>query len=116
MITLGEHTISDDDLAVIAHVVGNETPEEWATRAYEHPKLGIDAVLAKIEKHRPAYESAKNAPGYKPALDVESDRKATRVAEYAKLKADKKARKTADDATLGALIEAEVARQLALAN
>ena len=113
MIQLGNLTVSDEDLAVIAHVVHNETPEEWATRVFNYPKTGAAAVVAKIARYRESYLAAKDEPDYKTAAERMEDRRATDQARSSKNRAEAVARKAADNVTLDARIEAEVTRQLA---
>ena len=114
MIKLGNLTVSDEDLAVIAHVVHNETPEEWATRAYHYPKGGEAAVRAKIARYRDSYLAAKDDPEYKPAAERMSDRDAFDQAAIERMRTDDEARKAAEDKALDDKIAAEVARQLAV--
>ena len=109
---LGNHTLSDEDLAVIAHTVHNETPEEWATRAFNY-KTGLPAVLAKIERHRASYLAAKDQPGYQNAPAKMAQRRAEADQRHLNAKADTEARNAAADAALDARITSEVARQIA---
>lgn len=113
MITLGSLIVSDEDLAVIAHVVHNETPEEWATRAFNYPKGGEAAVVGKIARHRASYLAAKDEPGYQTAAQRMEIRRVASEAAAAQSQADAVARKIADDAALDVRIEAEVTRQIA---
>ncbi len=113
MITLGNLTVSDEDLAVIAHVVHNETPEEWATRAFNYPKGGEAAVIAKIARHRAGYLAAKDAPGYQTAAERMEARRVVSQAASDKSRDDAAARKIADKAALDTRIQAEVTRQIA---
>ncbi len=94
MITLGTTTISDEDLAIIAHKVHNETPEDWATRAFNYPKGGIGAVLGKIARHRDAYLAAKDAPGYQTAAERMAERAVEAQARTDQARADYDARRT----------------------
>ena len=94
MITLGTTVITDEDLAVIAHKVHNETPEDWATRAFNYRKGGIEAVLGKIARHRAAYLAAKDAPGYQPAAAREAQRAVEAQARADQAQADYDARRT----------------------
>lgn len=80
-------TLSDEDLAVIEHVViddpsrqpGQRVGEAWANRTFE--VLGVNgpaAVAAKVNKHRAAYLAAKtqaeaNGVPYKNAAEREAD-------------------------------------------
>ena len=113
MITLGNLNVSDEDLAVIAHVVHNETPEAWATRAFNYPKGGEPAVVGKIATHRASYLAAKDAPGYKTAAERMADRRSISDAALVQAQADAAARKTADEAAIDARITDEVTKQLA---
>lgn len=113
MIRLGNLVISNNDLAIIAHVVHNETPEEWATRAYNHPKGGAAAVKAKIARHRASWLAARGDVGYKTAAQKMADRAAASAARYAQSQQDAAAREAAAEAALDARIAAEVARQIA---
>ena len=113
MITLGNLTVSDEDLAVIAHVVQNETPEEWATRAFNYPKGGEAAVIGKIDKHRASYLAGKDLPGYKAAAEKMTDRRSEDQAALALARANTTAREAAERTALDARIAAEVARQIA---
>ena len=112
MIQLGDLTVSDEDLAVIAHVVHNETPEAWATRVFNNPNIGVAAVVAKIAKYREGYLAAKDEPGYQTAAERMEDRRAADQARSDKSRDDTAARKITDDAALDARIAAEVTRQL----
>ena len=114
MITLGTTVITDEDLAVIAHIVHNETPEDWATRSFNYPKGGIGAVLAKIARYRDAYLAAKDAPGYQTAAERMAQRALEAQARADQVRADGEAFKIAEEARIKGLITAEVARQLAL--
>ena len=98
MITLGTFVVTDEDLAVIAHVVHNETPEEWATRAFNYPKGGEAAVRAKIARHRDSYLAAKDSPGYKTAVERAADKRVADQARMGRRRADARARKAADKA------------------
>ena len=117
MITLGSTIITDEDLAVIAHVVHNETPEDWATRAFNYPKGGIAAVLGKIARHKDKYLAAKDAPGYQTAAERTAQRAVEAQERAEEARSEQEARdaafKTAEDARIKGLITAEVARQLA---
>ncbi|KKL73156.1 hypothetical protein LCGC14_2077750 [marine sediment metagenome] len=113
MITLGNLTVSDEGLAVIAHVVHNETPEAWATRAFNYPKGGEAAVIGKIARHKAGYLAAKDLPGYQTAAERMADRRSAAQASLVKAQADAATRKAADEAALDARITTEVARQLA---
>ena len=113
MITLGTLIVTDDDLGAIAHAVHNETPEQWATRAFNYPKGGEAAVVAKIAKYKPAYMAAKDEPGYKTAAENETDRQTARKVQRDQAIADAGDRKTAEEAAMDARITAEVAKQLA---
>ncbi len=113
MIKLGNLAVSDEDLAVIAHVVHNETPEQWATRAFNYPKGGEAAVVAKIARHRACYLAEKDAPDCKTAAQVMAGRRTSDQAARAKARADTAALKEVAAAALDARISAEVARQLA---
>ena len=114
MITLDETVISDEDLAVIAHIVHNEAPEDWATRAFNYPKGGIEAVLEKIARHRDAYLAAKDIPGYQTAAERIAQRAVEAQALVDQERVDAAAREAAEEARMNGLIAAEVARQLAL--
>ena len=114
MITLGNAVISDEDLAVIAHIVHNETPEEWATRAFNYPKGGIEAVLGKIARYRDECLAAMVVPGYQTAAERMAQRAAEARIRDDQARADQDARVAAEEARLKGLITAEVARQLAL--
>ena len=84
MIQLGTLTISNEDLAVIAHVVHNETPEDWATRAFAH--LGETSVLGKIERHRTSYLAAKDTLGYQTASERMIERRNNANADLAAMR------------------------------
>ena len=114
MIILGTTTISDEDLAVIAHKVHNETPEDWATRAFNYPKGGIAAVLGKIARHRDSYLAAKDIPGYQTAAERMAQRAVEAQTRLDQSRVDEAAREAAEEARINGLITAEVARQLAL--
>ena len=113
MIILGNLTVSDADLAVIAHVVHTETPEAWATRAFNYSKGGEAAVTGKIERYRASYLAAKDAQDYKTAAERVADRQALADAALAQAQTDAAARKTAAEAALDTRIAGEVARQIA---
>ena len=113
MIQLGNLTLSDEDLAVIAHVVHNETPEEWATRVFNYPKTGAPAIVAKIAQYRESYLAAKDEPGYQTAAQHMEDRRTADQARLDKNRNDAAARKIVVDLALDARIQAEVTRQLA---
>ncbi len=110
---LGSLTLSDGDLAVIAHVVHNETPEEWATRAYSHTKGGEAAVKGKIAHHRARYLSVKDAPGYQTAAERMADRRKEAEAERVRAQTAAAIREKAEEEALGARIASEVSRQIA---
>ncbi len=111
-IQLGNLRVSDEDLAVIAHVVHNETPEAWATRAFNYPKGGEAAVKGKIARHRASYLAAKDRAGYQTAAQKMAARDTTRQTLADQNKLAGAAEKGADAATLDARIAAEVTRQL----
>ena len=113
MIQLGNFIVSDEDLAVIAHVVEDETPEQWVLRVFNYPKGGEAAVRAKIARHRPGYLAARGAAGYQNAAGRAATQRAADQAANAKRRADKEARKVTEEAALDARIAAEVARQVA---
>ena len=113
MIKLGNLTLTDEDLGAIAHIVHNETPEEWATRALNYPKGGERAVKAKIDKYKAAYLSAKDEPGYQTAVELSVKRKADDNTRRSQVREAANARKVVEEAALNARIAAEVTRQLA---
>ena len=113
MIILGTLTLTDEDLAVIAHIVHNETPEEWATRAFNYPKGGEAAVRGKIARHRDSYLAAKDAPDYKTAAEKEADKRTSDQIHLDQMRADTRARKAAEESALDARIAAALARQIA---
>ncbi len=104
---------SEEDLAIIAHVVETESPEEWALRVFNYPKGGEAAVRAKIARHREDYLMAKDAPGYKSAAERADQRRAGQRAVDAKIEADFAARKEREEAAFNSMVAEEVARQLA---
>lgn len=61
--------LSDEDRAVLAHVVTD--PDAWA--AHAEAAVGQAAVRAKIARHRPAWLAAKDAPGYKTRAERDAD-------------------------------------------
>ena len=110
MLTLGKHTITDEDLAVIAHVVHNETPEQWAQRAYDNPRFGITTVRAKIGRHRSSYEAAKDSPEYKNAQQRMAEAASQHEVDKVAGRARKKRRQDEEDARIKKLVADEVAR------
>lgn len=111
MITLGNLTVTDDDLAVIAHVVCNETPEAWATRAFG---CGGEAMIeAKIARHLSSWLAAKDDVGYKTAAEKMAAEDAVRDARRAQYLVDAAAAAVVAEEALDAKINAEVARQIA---
>ncbi len=112
MITLGTLIVTDEDLAIIAHAVHNETPEEWATRAYTYTNGDVRAILGKIARHRDSYIAAKDDPEYKTAAEREESKRRVSQALDDKMRIDAKARKIAEATALDDKIAAEVARQL----
>ena len=107
MITLGTLVVSDEDLAIIAHVVHNETPEQWATRSFNH--LGKSSVISKIARHRASYLAAKDTPGYQTAAQRMTER---RDAAEAQAAAEKQVRDAARASRLQRLRAASTHAQL----
>ncbi len=114
MIRLGNLTVSGIDLAIIAHVVHSETPENWATRAFNH--LGEAPIKAKIARHRAGWLAAKGELGYKTAAEKMSDRRTAAAADFVAVQAAAAVRKSAEETALDARIQAEVAKQIALSS
>lgn len=112
MITLGNLTVTDEDLDIIAHVVHNETPEAWATRAFNYPKGGVAAVINKISRYRESYLASKDDPGYQTAAERMAERRDEADIRAADNKARAVTKAAEDEEALDARINAEVARQI----
>lgn len=110
MIKLGDTTISDDELAVLAHVLIEESPEDWVRRVYE--RFGIAAVRAKIERWKDDYEGEKDRPDYEDARTRERRGRAEEKASLEAAHAEGQALRKAEDQRIKDLIRAEVTRQL----
>lgn len=107
--------VSDEDLAVIAHVVPDA--EAWVQHAFDN--LGASAVRAKIDKYRDVYvaDKARLGPGYKSRAARDAEAAASRQAEEQavaqRLAEGAAVAATAQQAAFNAAVIAVVDRRLA---
>lgn len=98
-----EFTLSDADLAALAHVVAD--PQAWAAHAFEH--VGAAAVRAKIDKYKADYIAARGELGA--AYKTRAQRDALEAVAAAAEQAQTATRMEGERAEAEALFNAKVA-------